>query len=294
MKKIITVALIICVCFTMTSCNKNGLEYFFADWEPEYYDPSIAFVNLFTGEIEYAGGTVNIINCLEEHFYRHHSITCLAMIDNTLFYTLRHASGEGEYFRRMEIRSVNLTDFTTEVLYTHNCSPTHNPDSIIDPKSYYYDHNIYIYDGVTVGIFNIDTQTAESREADDFIPPTMTKYLVKHNDYSYIKVVGDSFERKITYEYLAERNEYASRLEKIHNEWPKSIFLGGCRMGSFFQSASVIDDIIYLRCTVQDADGEDNCIIFSYNCENDAFKFLHHSYMGFDGEDFAVDVIPVE
>ena len=292
MKKTVAVFLIIFICFTLSSCNKNSLESFFADWEPEYYDPSVAFVNLYTGEIEYDGGTVNIVNCLGEYFYRHRSITCLAVIDNTLYYTFL-SSGEGEFFRRVELWSVNLANFTTEVLYSHHCHPRDNPDAIY-PKSYYFDRNIYIYDGVTVGVFNIDTHTVESREADDFIPPTMTKYLVERIDYSCIKVVGESFERKITYEYLAERNEYASRLEKIHNEWPISIFIGGCQMGSFFRRASVIDDIIYLHCNVGDADEEDNCIIFSYNCENDTFKFLHHEYMGFDGEDFSIDVIPVE
>lgn len=292
MKKILSFILVLCVLFTLSSCEKNGLEDFFADWEARY-DPNVAIVcvNDYVNEVLYCGRTVS----LDGFFSRRQQVTWLTVDNDTLYCACSFYDRNDEYKYRVDVYAIDLIESTYEILPIGRYYPTGNTESI-DPQCYYFNRNVYVYDGVSVTVFNIDSQAVERSESSHFSFASIAGYTIEvpaGYDYgyrSYIKIISDSFEREFAYEYLAQRNEYAARLGTIDNKW--DIFNIVDPLEHFFYKAYLIGDTVYLVCVVEDADQEANCIVFSYNCASDTFEFLYHTYDPYGRGDLCV--IPVE
>ena len=308
-KKGISIILLITTILSLFSCSlfSNSLEDFFSEWEPEV-DRSIAIIGIeYKEEIFYNGEHIKFGHILEEYYGREPVLlkdSYLAVYNGNLYVAYKYGSNDNNYGYTIDICSINLTDLKLEVLYTGMFSPKNIPDNVFpkstSPEIYYSNLNAYIFDGVSMTIFNLETKEIQKLEICNFEIPSTEKYRVEYlkddkgwRDPSGIKIIGDSFERLITFDYMAQRNPYVNKLKELKTEptYFERIFKLTMPLDKFFGEAQCFDDMVYIRCCVFDEDGEENALIFSYNCSTDSFAFIYHTFSSSNPDSF---VIPVE
>lgn len=305
MSKKLFLVLIVCICFALSSCglDKNSLEDFFAEWTPEKDNSVAIFGPDYDGILFYNGKEIDTKPIIEKHFGYFNQLNHLAVVDGNLYSTAYYTISEDErtdtHMCSLDIYKLNLTYLTFEVVFSDLYTPSDIFESFY-PDVFYSNRIVYVYDGVSKTEYNIDKKVSVRSETNDFTPPSIGKYKVEYVrnndgtvDYNYIKITGDSFEKILTFDYIANRNEYIDRLRALDNEPTRLEDLLNITMplDEFFCSAFSIGDKVYLHCQVFDEDGERNSIFISYDCKKDSFTFLRHIFSPWSSRS---KVIPVE
>ena len=290
-KSILCIILILTTLFT-TGCfgiNQNSLEHVFADWVAEE-DSSVAMhapdvygehVVLIDDQFVDIGEVLVNNNIAYPHFL---------LLDGDLLY----------FYNERFLSEKSQEEFETSCLYmgeiyTYNINTNeidkvfsgyYNDENLKDdysPVVSYCDRNIYLTDGINVTVINIDSCITEQNEYAAFTIPNANKYSVKVDENGWLKdrkkleITAENFERTITFDYMAQRHEYIKEIEGL--ESTTMLFGKNDRFEEFFAGFDVINDIVYIKCTVFDNDGESNYLLFSYDPVTDEFKFLHHMFV---------------
>ena len=291
MKKVVSFFLLIISLLNLVSCGllKNSLEDFFSDWEPEEKDDEIAIINAYfdSTEIMLLCGEkeVDIKPFLTEEVFFHPG-ECLAFVGGKLYFYNNFIINENQ--RGINIYAIDFENEDITCLYEENydlyIEDSYEKTEYNNVRLRYYDRNIFIYDEKgNVRKLSTDTNKCENFTDSDiskFIPaPEYKVELIedegKTGNFNEIKITKGEEYRIINIEYMAERNKYANLLYNLDdNMLPLEVE----PLKSFFRSAVVVGDNIYIECIVFDEDGERNYVLFSYNYKMDVFKFLYHYF----------------
>lgn len=279
--------IIVLIVLLLSSCLfTNELEEYFLSWVPEK-DENIAIV-LDKNRVIIGEKTIDVADALSRYYYSvpnfDYEDSCkldqiLLVKDNKIYGSKSYSlSKENAYRFGIDIYAIDInnTDII-EKIYSgeHFSKSEENRYEYVsrNEKTYYSNGDIVIYDGFDYTIINVDTKEVRKVSPCEY-EPTNCKYDIKWVENGYEIMYGTD-RREITFEYLAERNEYLASLKTLQNEYH---YRNISPLEHFWHNKYVFGDTIYFVLDVLEPDGESNALLVSYNVTTDSVAFLYHYY----------------
>ena len=289
--------LLSCCGVYISGIGKNSLAEVFDIWKKES-DPDIAIFDALENSVIINGNKIYLDEALKDHYENTWGKLILCIRDNKIYGI--HTKNYTKTKYTAEIYSIDIKTNEVDIVYTAEFGPGESggPRKYLTYESVYYlDGEIVMCDGYRMMSYRIDTGKAEELDPDDFSLP-QKEYSVerlyeeseyKKLNYKTIKIVCETEEREITLDYMAQRHPYVKEL--VDMGMLKNPFEEKDPLEIFFGSSYVINEKIYLVCTVLDNGGESNGLVFSYDYKKDQFSYI---YQVFSIEHPDIVIIPVE
>lgn len=261
---------------------KYNLRHFFDNWESEAEDSCLHIVNDYNSVYNKMGNRLFDLNGVSPEG----TIKKAVCVQNDRIYFVYGTKDVNtKHGRIWHIALVNINGEDVKEHYFGNLSdsdsicPDLNDLSTISNKSEQYG---VLYDSgqiVLIGnqkkvVFDIEKETIA--EADE-IPAGKYTWQIDNHQSVEIHSLESDIVKTITLEEMAQKNEYAKKLFSLSS---RKNWNGRSPTQNFFESVKVIDEKIYLICTVYNWNGESFAIVFRYDFPSDSFYFLSEKSVG--------------
>ena len=282
MKRIFCILLVVLLCLPITGCSKRNLSRAklnqrFDAYEPEVSEtiPYVYFNTLVFGDV-----SLNFDAILGENTF--HEV--YAVQENTVWFGYADAGRDEDGARKWNIASVDLNGKNLEVHYSgafgaSEAADKHYTQSNVgwndhNDNGFYYDGKIVLTDRVKTVEF--DLQTKQSAElAADYVYPAVTTEA-ERVDSQTVLFAKDDVQKTFDVNRAKQTSEVFDDLYELEKE---TNWKGESCLSALFDSVQVVDNKVYVFCSVLNWDGETHALVFQYDYETNGCQYVFHRFM---------------
>lgn len=245
--------------------------------------PYVYFDKLCIGD-----NTIDFSEILDKNNYHVFFHEVYVIQDDTIWFGFSDAQRNEDGSRKWNIASMKVTDQQPNICYSGLfCMDTeadqyyvqnnndHSKDGYQSDNGFYYDGKIVLTDHVKTVEYDLETNTASEFLAAGYEYPSL-EIKAEIVDYHTINFITGSLKKV----FDVERGKLTSNVfGKIFDLEKETNWEGMSCVSHFFDKIQIIDNQIYILCSVMNWHGETHAIVFQYDYDTNSCKYAFHCFM---------------